>query len=99
MKSEIPKLPNNLSEVRVLTEEIENDKKSQLKLLNIKDNLTTLESYKSIWMLLEVNPEVVIYFDKLKQERTSRTSSNKVTAATTPEVFARVEDGDEESLT
>ena len=88
-----------MSEVRVLTEEIESDKKSQLKWLNIKDNLTTIESYKSIWMLLEVNPEVVIYFDKVKQEQTSRTSSNKVTAVTTPQALARDEDGDEESLT
>ena len=92
-------MQNNLSEVRVLTEEIESDKKSQLKWLNIKDNLTTIESYKSIWMLLEVNPEVVIYFDKVKPEQTSRTSSNKVTAVTTPQALARDEDGDEESLT
>jgi len=25
--------------------------------------MTTLESYKSIWTLLDINPEVVIYFD------------------------------------
>jgi len=25
--------------------------------------MTTLESYKSIWTLLEINPDVIIYFD------------------------------------
>ena len=25
--------------------------------------MNTLESYKSIWTLIEINPEVVIYFD------------------------------------
>ena len=25
--------------------------------------MTTLETYKSIWTLLDINPEVVIYFD------------------------------------
>jgi len=36
---------------------------SQLKVINITDNMTTLESFKSIWTLLEINPDVVIYFD------------------------------------
>lgn len=25
--------------------------------------MTTLESYKSIWTLMDVNPDLVIYFD------------------------------------
>jgi hypothetical protein len=45
------------------TEETEREQMSQLKIINIMDNMTTLESYKSIWTLLEINPNVVIYFD------------------------------------
>jgi len=36
---------------------------SQLKVINIKHNMITLESYKAIWTLLDINPDVVIYFD------------------------------------
>lgn len=47
----------------ITTEEIEREQLSQLKIINIIDNMTTLESYKSIWTLLEINPDVIIYFD------------------------------------
>lgn len=35
----------------------------QLKILNIIENMSTVESYKSIWTLLQVNPNIVLYFD------------------------------------
>jgi hypothetical protein len=82
---------------RVSTEEIESDQKSQLKILNIKDNLTTIESFKSIWMLLEVNPEVVIYFDQVKHEHGIK--SNKVAIEIPEEVSVIEKDFDQEALT
>jgi hypothetical protein len=54
---------SNNSKDHLTTEEIEKSQMSQLRIINIKNNLTTLESYKSIWTLLDINPDVVIYFD------------------------------------
>jgi len=43
--------------------------RGQLKILNISENMCTLESYKVFWTLLQVNPSIVIYFDSPNQIR------------------------------
>jgi len=37
-------------------------------LINLIDNKTTVESLKSIWTLLELDLEVVIYFDEVIEQ-------------------------------
>ena len=46
-----------------MTEDIEFCDRGQLKVINIMDNQTTIESYKVISTLLEINTKVAIYFD------------------------------------
>lgn len=63
--------------------------------MNITDNLITIESFKSIWMLLEVNPEIVIYFDKVEQQIGQKKQNNRVAVDISQELSYR----DEEALT
>lgn len=63
--------------------------------MNITDNLITIESFKSIWMLLEVNPEIVIYFDKVEQQIGQKKQNNRVAVDISQELSYK----DEEALT
>jgi hypothetical protein len=47
----------------LMTEEIESCEVGQLKILNIFENMATLDSYKAIMTLQEINPNIVLYFD------------------------------------
>ena len=60
--------------------------------------MTTLESYKSIWTLLEINPDVIIYFDssttmqaEQKQRQADRHKKNQVVDVSIEEMSARLQ--------
>jgi hypothetical protein len=47
----------------LLTADIELQEMGQLKILNVCQNMATIESLKPIKMILQINPNMVIYFD------------------------------------
>lgn len=49
------------------TSEIELCEFGQLRVLNLMENLGTVESYKAVHWLLNLNPHMVLYFDSPMQ--------------------------------